>query len=78
MNLPVDTVIIDCGTIKPWSKQHIKNCRGVEKHHMSLHTFTCSLLPRDDEKSVCRSLLYTVTNFQQISLYLFRFWLDSE
>ena len=69
MTLPasVEYVIIHCGTNNLGHNSPLKIAEGLiniacilKKNYKDLHIFVSCLLPRDDEKSVKRSLLYAV------------------
>ena len=69
MTLPasVEYVIIHCGTNNLGHNSPLKIAEGLiniacilKKNYKNLHIFVTCLLPRDDEKSVKRSLLYAV------------------
>ena len=69
MTLPasVEYVIIHCGTNNLGHNSPLKIAEGLiniacilKKNYKNLHIFVSCLLPRDDEKSVKRSLLYAV------------------
>ena len=64
----VEYVIIHCGTNNLGHNSPLKNAEGLiksacisNKNYKKLHIFVSCLLPRDYEKSVERSLLYTVS-----------------
>ena len=63
-----ECVIIQCGTNNLGHNILLKNAEGLIKiacilkeNYKKLHIFVSYLLPRDDEKSIERSLLYTVS-----------------
>ena len=64
---PVEYFIIQCGTKNLEHNSLLKIAEGLinigcilKKNYKNLHIFVSCLLPRDDEKSVKRSLLYAV------------------
>ena len=64
---PVEYVIIHSGTNNPGHNSLLKITEGLinitcilKKSYKNLKIFVSCLLPRDDEKSVKRSLLYAV------------------
>ena len=69
MTLPasVEYVIIHCGTNNLGHNSLLKIAEGLiniacilKKNYKDLHIFVSCLLPRDDEKSIKRSVLYAV------------------
>ena len=62
MTLPasVEYVIIHCGTNNLGHNSPLQQSYLLKKNYKNLHIFVSCLLPRDDEKSVKRSLLYAV------------------
>ena len=93
MTLPasVEYVIIHCGTNNLWHNSPLKIAEGLinivcilKKNYKNLHIFVSCLLPRDDENSVKRSVLYAVNGYlkefctKKFHYIDFRFWLDSE
>ena len=69
MTLPasVEYIMIHCGTNNLGHSSLLKIAEGLiniacilKKNYKDLHIFVSCLLPRDDEKSVKRSLLYAV------------------
>ena len=81
MTLPpsVEYVIIHCGTNNLGYNSPLKIAEGLiniacilKKNFKNLHIFVSCLLPRDDEKSVKRSLLYAV-NCYLIEFYTNQF-----
>lgn len=72
MTLPgsVEYVIIHCGTNNFGHNSPLKIAQELinivcklKKNNKNLHIFDSCLLPRDDEKKVNRSLLYTVNSY---------------
>ena len=91
MTLPasVEYAIIHCGANNLGHNSPLKITGGLiniacMKNYKNLHIFVSCLLPRDDEKSVKRSVLYAVNGYlkelctKKFHYIDFRFWLDSE
>ena len=63
----IEYVIINCGTNNLGHNSPLKNAKRLikiacilKKNYKDLHIFVSCLLPRDDEKSIKRSVLYAV------------------